>query len=282
MESIKFKVDKEISLKKFLLEKSISKRSYKKLINNGLLTIDGNKTEKNINLNKGNLVKISIEDENLDYKTIYKKLDILYEDKDIIAVNKEANLTVNSKNQESLSNYIAYYFKENNIRSKIRLINRLDMNTSGIMLIAKNKYAQAFYQGEIEKNNVNKFYISLVDGKLNIDRELKLNINYNSNLKKMELYPEGKEIRTYFKSMKIYNNFSLVESKLLTGKTHQIRLSLSSIGHPILGDKLYGSKYKLNRFLLHSYKLEFSCFRDNKKITILSRPQFDKYLNLGI
>lgn len=282
MESIKFKVDKEISLKKFLLEKSISKRSYKKLINNGLLTIDGNKTEKNINLNKGNLVKISIEDENLDYKTIYKKLDILYEDKDIIAVNKEANLTVNSKNQESLSNYIAYYFKENNIRSKIRLINRLDMNTSGIMLIAKNKYAQAFYQSEIEKNNVNKFYISLVDGKLNIDRELKLNINYNSNLKKMELHPEGKEIRTYFKSMKIYNNFSLVESKLLTGKTHQIRLSLSSIGHPILGDKLYGSKYKLNRFLLHSYKLEFSCFRDNKKITILSRPQFDKYLNLGI
>ncbi|MSS76844.1 RluA family pseudouridine synthase [Anaerococcus sp. AGMB00486] len=282
MESIKFKVDKEISLKKFLLEKSISKRSYKKLINNGLLTIDGNKTERNINLNKGNLVKISIEDENLDYKTIYKKLDILYEDKDIIAVNKEANLTVNSKNQESLSNYIAYYFKENNIRSKIRLINRLDMNTSGIMLIAKNKYAQAFYQGEIEKNNVNKFYISLVDGKLNIDRELKLNINYNSNLKKMELYPEGKEIRTYFKSMKIYNNFSLVESKLLTGKTHQIRLSLSSIGHPILGDKLYGSKYKLDRFLLHSYKLEFSCFRDNKKITILSRPQFDKYLNLGI
>lgn len=282
MESIKFKVDKNIYLKKFLLANSISKRAYKYLIKNKLIKINGKIIDENIKLNIGENIEILIEDENLDYKPIYKKLDILYEDSDIIAINKEANLTVNSKNQESLSNYIANYFIENNIKSKIRLINRLDMNTSGIMLIAKNKYAQAYYQGEIENNNIDKYYLAIVEGKIKIDKELKLNISYNSELKKMEINSKGDEVKTYFNSLKEYNNFTLIKAKLLTGKTHQIRISLSSLGHPILGDSLYGSNIKLERFLLHSYKLSFKSFRDKKKITILSRPKFVKYLNLGV
>src|SRR5699024_4351448 len=146
-----------------------SNRAIKDLFSKNLIKINSNYIGKNIILNKNDIVEIEIEDENLNYDPIYKDIEILYEDDHVLAVNKKANLTVNSKNQENLSNYIAGYFKKNKIKSQIRLINRLDMNTSGIMLIAKDKYAQAFYQKQIEDEKVNKFYLALVEGKLDID-----------------------------------------------------------------------------------------------------------------
>lgn len=281
MNSIKFEVGEKIHLKKFLKNNNISNRAIKDLFSKKLIKINSNPIDTNIILNKNDQVEIKIEDENLNYKPIYKDLDILYEDCHILAINKEANLTVNSKNQENLSNYLAGYFKKNKIKSQIRLINRLDMNTSGIMLIAKNKYAQAFYQKQIEEDKVNKSYLALVEGKLNIDKIYETSISYDEKNKKMIEDSTGKTIKTYFKTAKIYENFSLIKCRIITGKTHQIRISLSLLNHPILGDRLYGSTYKLDRFLLHSYKLEFNRFLDKEKIRILSRPTFDKYLNLN-
>lgn len=281
MNSIKFEVGEKIHLKKFLKTNNVSNRAIKDLFSKKLIKVNSNRIGKNIILNKNDKVLIEIEDENLNYKPIYKSLDILYEDSHIIAVTKMANLTVNSKNQENLSNYLAGYFKENKIKSQVRLINRLDMNTSGIMLIAKNKYAQAFYQKQIEDGLVNKSYLSLVEGRLDIDKIFETRISYDKNNKKMIEDDSGKLIKTHFKTVKVYENFSLIKCRILTGKTHQIRISLSLLKHPILGDKLYGSTYTLDRFLLHSYKLEFSRFLDKEKIRILSRPTFDKYLNLN-
>lgn len=281
MTYIEFKTDRKISLKKLLLDKNISNRAYKKIIKNSILVND-KKIEKNIKLNPDDNIKIIIEDESLNYEPINKELEILYEDQDIIAIDKDANLTVNSKGQESLANYISYYFLKNNIKSQVRFINRLDMNTSGIILIAKNPYAQAYYQKLIENNDFDKEYLALVEGNLEIDKTIFLKINYDENNKKMKIADEGDEIKTYFKNIKLYDKFSLIYCKIFTGKTHQIRISLSNLNHPIIGDKLYGSKYKLDRFLLHSYKASFLRFRDGEKITILSRPNFDKYLNSSL
>lgn len=281
MTYIEFKADRKISLKKFLLDKNISNRAYKKIIKNSILVND-KKIEKNVKLNPDDNIKIIIEDESLNYEPINKELEILYEDQDIIAIDKDANLTVNSKGQESLANYISYYFLKNNIKSQVRFINRLDMNTSGIILIAKNPYAQAYYQKLIENNDFDKEYLALVEGNLEIDKTIFLKINYDENNKKMKIADEGYEIKTYFKNIKLYDKFSLIYCKIFTGKTHQIRISLSNLNHPIIGDKLYGSKYNLERFLLHSYKVSFIRFRDGEKITILSRPNFDKYLNSSL
>lgn len=136
MKYIKFKNSKKITLKKFLLGKSISMRAYKALLKTGILVND-KPVFKNINLNNEDIVKLAVDEEALDYEPIKAYLDVVYEDENILVVNKPSNLTVNSKNQVSLSNYIANYFLENDIKAKIRLINRLDMNTSGLCMVEK-------------------------------------------------------------------------------------------------------------------------------------------------
>lgn len=278
MRNIEFKADRKVKLKDFLLSKGISNRAYRKIIKDYIL-VNEKKVRNNVDLNFDDLVRIIIEDENLNYEPIDKNIKILYEDEDILAVEKPSNLTVNSKGQENLSNYLANYFKNNNIKSQVRLINRLDMNTSGIMLIAKNPYAQAYYQKLIENNEFNKEYLSLVQGNLKIDEYIYLKIKYDEKNKIMKVSQEGNNIKTYFKTLKSYDDFSLIYCKIFTGKTHQIRISLANLNYPILGDKLYGSNYDMNRFLLHAFKVKFKRFRDGEKITILSRPDFDKYLN---
>ena len=281
MRNIEFKVNEYIKLNQFMKNKNISNRAYRKIIKDSVLLND-KKIRKNINLKPEDVIKIIIKNENLNYEPVNKKIKILYEDDDILAVEKPHKLTVNSKNQENLSNYIAYYFKENNIKSQVRLINRLDMNTSGIMLVAKNPYAQAYYQKLIEKDEFDKEYLAIVEGNLIINDYYNLFIKYDEVSKKMKVDNEGDYIKTYFKNLKNYGNLTLMYCKIYTGKTHQIRLSLSNLNHPIIGDKLYGSKYELDRFLLHSYRVKFKRFRDQKKITILSKPDFDKHLNSSV
>ncbi|MDD7306492.1 MAG: RluA family pseudouridine synthase [Peptoniphilaceae bacterium] len=282
MSTIKLISKKEISLKELLKENYISKRASIKLINKGLL-INGEISFGNRKLKVGDTVEIPITEENIDYEPIKGKLDILYEDDQIIIINKASGITMNSKNQVNLSNIIAYYFVKNNINRKIRLINRLDMNTSGIMLIAKNKYAQSYYQKEIENNRLVKKYLAIVEGKLEINEKVKINITYDKDNKFYYHSQKGIEAVTIFNTIKANDKYSLVEANILTGKTHQIRASLRHLKHPIIGDYLYGSKYELDRFLLHSYYLEFREFITGQEMIIKSKPDFEKYMKkLGL
>lgn len=155
MKYIKYKINNNITVRKFLEAKDYSKRSIDEILNSAYL-LNGKLKNKSFDLKKGDEFKIIIEDEDLDYEPIEGKLKVLFEDANSLVVSKTSNLTVNSKNQVNLSNYLAYYFKENDIRNKIRLVNRLDMNTSGLMLVAKNKYAHAYYQRQVENNLIKK------------------------------------------------------------------------------------------------------------------------------
>ena len=266
-----------ISLKKFLKDNCISMRAYKDLIKDGILVND-KLVYKNISLKEKDVIKIPIEDEDYDYEPIKGKLKIVYEDDNIIVSNKNCGITVNSKNQVSLANHIAYYFREENIRTKIRLINRLDMNTSGLMMVAKNKYAQAFYQKQIEENLITKKYLAYVEGKLDIDKLYKIKLSYDEDNKLNYENKDGKEAITYFRTINSNDKYSLIECDIKTGKTHQIRASLNTLGHPILGDMLYGSKYKLERFLLHSYFLKFNEFMSEESIILKDYPDFKPFL----
>ncbi|MEQ0487543.1 RluA family pseudouridine synthase [Anaerococcus murdochii] len=277
MKYIKFKNSKKISLKKFLKEKSISMRAYQELIKGGIFVND-EPTFKNIALKEGDTIKIFIEDENLDYKPIEGDLKIVYEDDNLLVVNKPSGLTVNSNNQVSLANYLAYYFKENNIKAKIRLISRLDMNTSGLMMVAKNKYAQAYYQKQLEENKITKKYLAYIKGELNIDKLYKISLAYDESSKSYRENNDGKEAITYFKSIEVGGKYSVIECDIKTGKTHQIRASLSNLEIPIIGDLLYGSEYQFERFLLHSYYLEFKEFLSQESIILEDFPDFKPFL----
>lgn len=277
MKYIKFKNSKKITLKKFLLDKSISMRAYKDLLKTGIIVND-KPVFKNINLNNKDIVKLAIDEEGLDYEPIKGYLDVVYEDENILVVNKPSNLTVNSKNQVSLSNYIANYFLENDIKAKIRLINRLDMNTSGLCMVAKNKYAQAYYQKQIEDGVIVKKYLAYVEGSLKIDKLFKTKLVYDEVNKLYKTGKKGKTAITYFKTIDANERYSLIECNIKTGKTHQIRASLKSLDHPILGDTLYGSNINLDRFLLHSYYLEFIEFINQERIIIKNIPDFKPFL----
>lgn len=277
MKYIIFKNLEKIYLKKFLIKHSISARSYSDLIKKGILVND-KAVFNNVQLIDGDIIKIKIEQEEIDYMPIKGDIDIVYEDENIIVLNKPSGLTVNSKNQISLSNYLAYYFQKSNIKAKIRLINRLDMNTSGLMMVAKNKYAQAFYQKEIEENRIEKKYLAYVEGSLNIDALYKIKLMYDENSKSYIENNNGRLAITYFNTQKANAKYSLIECLIKTGKTHQIRASLKNMGHPIIGDVLYGSNYKLERFLLHSYYLAFKEFMTQETIILENIADFKPFI----
>ena len=273
MKYIEF-INKDIkTLKIFLKSVRISKRAIDNLFKIGI-KVNDKIVYKNVDLIANEKIEIPIQEENLDYKPIKVKLEILYEDENVLILNKEANLTVNSKNQVNLANYIANYFLKNDISSKIRFINRLDRDTSGIIMIAKNKYAQAYYQKEIESGRIIKKYMALVNAKLDIDTLVKVKLAYSQDNKNYYVSDEGNEAITYFKTLMSDEKFSLIECDIKTGKTHQIRATLKYLGHPILGDKLYGSTYTCDRFFLHSYYLKFYEFMSQESITIENKPDF--------
>ncbi|MDU3136360.1 RluA family pseudouridine synthase [Anaerococcus sp.] len=273
MKYIKYEVYENTSVRQFLKAKNFSKKSIEEILKTGFI-LNGKKKRKSLELKKGNQLKIIIEDEKIDYNSIEGNLNIIYEDEHSLVVSKDPNLTVNSKNQISLSNYIAHYFKKSGQESKIRLVNRLDMNTSGLMLIAKNKFSHAFYQKQLEENTMKKKYIALVDGRINIDLLYENKFSYNEEKKNYEPSDNGKICRTYFKTKRIEKDYSIIECEIFTGRTHQIRASLRDLGYPIWGDSLYGSDKKLNRFLLHSYKLEFTSFYEEENIKLKDCPNF--------
>ena len=277
MKYIIFKNLEKSYLKKFLMKHSISARAYSDLIKKGILVND-KAVFNNVQLIDGDIIKIEIEQEEIDYMPIKGDIDIVYEDENIIVLNKPSGLTVNSKNQISLSNYLAYYFQNSNIKAKIRLINRLDMNTSGLMMVAKNKYAQAFYQKEIEENRIEKKYLAYVEGSLNIDALYKIKLMYDENSKSYIENDNGRLAITYFNTREANAKYSLIECLIKTGKTHQIRASLKNMGHPIIGDVLYGSNYKLERFLLHSYYLAFKEFITEETIILENIADFKPFI----
>lgn len=273
MKYIKHEVYENTSVRQFLKTKNFYKKSIEEILKTGYI-LNGKNKRKSLSINKGDELRIIIEDEKIDYEPIEAKLNIVYEDDHSLVVSKDPNLTVNSKNQISLSNYIAHYFKKSGQESKIRLVNRLDMNTSGLMLIAKNKFSHAFYQKQLEENIMKKKYLAVVDGMVDIDLLYENKFSYNEEKKNYEPSDNGKICRTYFKTKRIEKDYSIIECEIFTGRTHQIRASLRDLGYPIWGDSLYGSDKKLNRFLLHSYKLEFTSFYEEENIKLIDCPNF--------
>lgn len=273
MRYIKYEVVEKTTVRKFLLNKGYSKRSVEEILSEGFL-LNNKLSKKSKNLKPADKLSVIIRDENIDYEPVKGNLKIIYEDRDTLVISKDPNITVNSKGQISLANYIAYYFKSNNINSKVRFVNRLDMDTSGLILVAKNKYAHAFYQKQIENNEMIKKYIAIVDPYVNLDMLYEEKFTYNEKSKSYVVSEDGKTAKTIFKSLKLLEDRTIVECQILTGKTHQIRASLSSLGYPIFGDKLYGSDKNLDRFLLHSYKLSFRNFKDEENIKLVDYPNF--------
>ncbi|CAM3241164.1 RluA family pseudouridine synthase [Streptobacillus ratti] len=212
-----------------------------------------------------------------DLVPIKMNINIVYEDDDLLIVNKEPYLLTHptlKKADKTLANGIVYYFIEKYNKNLVpRFISRLDMNTSGLIMIAKNSFAQSFIQSG--KANVIKKYMALTENmfeKEEIIVEEKIYKNGDELARVID--DRGQYAKTKFKLIKNYPHLdiSLVECELFTGRTHQIRVHLKHLGHPIIGDSLYNPDsifHKIaKRQMLHSYKLSFTHPSSNERVDI--------------
>ncbi len=259
-EIVVFKVEKEDNLKSFLFLKDISGRLFKKLYRKKHIYINGRPSKSNSKLKKGDLVSIYMEEESNDFELQKMDLDIVYEDHDLLILNKKPYMVVHptkSHTRNTLSNGIAYYFNERGINRKIRFVNRLDMNTSGILIVAKNQFAHQQISLQFENNTVEKKYRAVVEGQVE-DEEGFIDLGIVKEEGAIERSAIGdKSALTQYKVTERYKDASLLDIKLFTGKTHQIRVHMKEIGHPIIGDSLYNKESDhIDRHALESYYLK--------------------------
>lgn len=190
-------------------------------------------------------------------------LNIIFEDDGLLILDKPAGIAVHPSilhYDDSLSNGVKFYFDNIGLRRKIRPVNRLDLNTSGLIVFAKNEYIQECLIQQMNSQVFKKEYIAIVSGRFDKPSgtiNLPIARNDNSIIERC-VSSAGQEAVTDYCVLKEFENYSVVKCSLKTGRTHQIRVHMSAIGHPLLGDTLYGvSSPLINRQALHSYKISF-------------------------
>ncbi len=252
-----------------------------KILLNGKTVKSGEKVKFNqiVSYNFEDLEPLQVQPENIDF-------EIVYQDKDLIVVNKPQGLVVHpcsSTKKGTLVNGLLDKIKDlSGINGVLRpgIVHRLDKNTSGLMVVAKNDKAHISLAEQIKNKTCERNYIALCEGVFNKDEgEIKTYLERSkSDRKKYAVSSKGKRAITDFKVLKRYMNKTLVEFSLQTGRTHQIRVHCKYIGHPIVGDDIYGKAEKnLKGQLLHSYKIKFIHPSTNKEMSFqIGLPEYFK------
>lgn len=314
IESVQYATTDAITLGQ-LLDTKYPRKAMVKLFDEKLIHVNGHKATPHTEIAVDDEIWIAMAKEKIDYEPIAMDLHILYEDDDLLIVDKPAGVTVNSKDQVSLANGIAYYFKDRGIKRKIRFLNRLDRDTTGCIVIAKSGLAQSLYQQQMDDNTFEKWYMAIVEGLVESDSDsLVLPMDRSIDGIHYEVNSMGKETRTDFTVLHRYPNgvvdnsvhnlqnivdishenvdstvntvdkqgenvdnsvhnlgnqpCTAVAVRLYTGKTHQIRVAFSHIGHPLLGDTLYRAKSTGEPFALRAIKVVFTHMRSGDRITV--------------
>ena len=213
----------------------------------------------------GDLLEIKlIESESSEHiPPVFAPLSIVYEDEDILVINKPANMPIHpslNHYEHTLANAVCYYFANRNIPYTFRCVNRLDKNTTGLTIVAKHMLSSAILSQSVASKTIKREYLAIVAGETKdfgtIDAPIAR--KDSSTIERCINYETGERAVTHYRKLDRKNGYTLLSLILETGRTHQIRVHMSSIGHPLIGDFLYHpSSCELPRQALHSHKLEF-------------------------
>jgi len=263
---LKYVVENEKVVKKILYDRlNLSKRLVTRLKNGNRILKNGNKVFVNEAVVKSDVVEVDIDFEEECENIVPTKMDlvIIYEDEAYIILNKPAKIETHptcANYTNTLANGLMYYFKQNGIKKKIRPVNRLDKETSGLIVFAKNEYVQEQLVKQMKDNVMNKEYIAIVEGIVEKNEgEINAPIKRKSDsILERCVSEDGDNAITEYEVINRLNKMTVVKCKLKTGRTHQIRVHMAYIGHSIVSDFLYGTRSEfIDRQALHSYKLEF-------------------------
>lgn len=258
------------------LDNSFTRSHYKNLIEEGHVLVNGKKVKAGYALKLNDVVSVEmIPARPIETLPQNIPLDIVYEDEDLAVINKPKGMVVHPANGNwdgTLVNALLYNIKDlSGINGEIRpgIVHRLDKDTSGLLVVAKNDFAHVALSKQIADKTCKRIYLALVIGNMPNDSGVVANYlgrDPKNRLRYAVVDNGGKYAETHYKVVTRYKDYSLVEFELKTGRTHQIRVHCKYLNHPIVGDDLYGgkSKFKTDGQMLHAYKLSFYHPRTNK------------------
>jgi len=267
------------------LDAVLSRSMCQKLIKENLIKVNGKNVKESYKVTEGDKIEITLVEPTETYaKPENIPLDVIYEDNDILVINKPKGMVVhpgNGNTDGTLVNAVLAYAKGSlsGIGGEIRpgIVHRLDKDTSGLIIVAKNDKAHINMSNEIKNHEVTKIYTALVKGNI-VENEATIDMpiaRSKQDRKKMFVDKDGKSAITHIKVIKRYGKYTLLRVKIDTGRTHQIRVHLSYIGHPIYNDALYGfgkMRVKTEEQVLQSYKLKFIHPFTNEQIEVEIEP----------
>ena len=270
----------ENKLKSELLDKmNISVRMLCSIKKEKSVTVNGKYVPMHTMVYGGDIIKIELPHESNEYEAQQMGIEVLYEDFDLLVVEKPFGMVVHpTRNhlENTMLNALKYYFDENGIKSKVRFVNRLDRDTSGILIVAKNAYAHSVLTKDTSMWEMHKKYIAVVEGQLDESGTIRLPIIKSEDGIRRMVDENGQECVTHYRTIKSNERASFVELELETGRTHQIRVHMSAIGHPIFGDELYGGNMDfIERQALHCIELGFYSPRLEKEIRVKTKLHDD-------
>jgi len=280
-----------LRLDTFLSESDIfkSRSQVQNLIKKNQVLVNGQIKKASFLLNNDDEITVFLSDElSIIIEPQYIPLNIVYEDDDILVVNKPKEMLTHPTNKETtdtLVNGLLYkygYEGLSDINGVMRpgIVHRLDRNTSGLLMVAKNNKAHEFLAEQIKLKTAKRQYLSVVCGNFDeFEGTIDLPVGrHHTKPEKMAVVDDGKPSVTHYKVLETFKGYSFIELTLDTGRTHQIRVHMSHIGHPVVNDSLYNKlpfKVKTTEQVLQAYKLQFTALKNNDIINLEIKPDND-------
>ena len=273
-------------------EVDLTRAKVQSLIKTGNILVNGKEVKNSYKVSNGDEIEINYIEEDLDVKGEDIPLNIVYEDDDILVINKESGMVVHpslGNTSGTLVNALINYSKLSTVNGEFRpgIVHRIDKDTSGLLVVAKNDKAHLFLSEELKEHKIKRKYIALVHGVIKFDKgtvDAPIGRDKNDRKKMAVTADNSKEAITHFKVLDRYKNTTLIECELETGRTHQIRVHMKYIEHPIVNDPVYSRDKNIDGFgqMLHAKEISFIHPKTKKEMTFTCDvpEEFNKILEI--